>query len=357
MKPKTFSSYKTDLKKAELMHGSEPLHEIVRQNLLNAHIVMTESFGVHMAHHATTALIRALTWAEGQSEWKHHIPHYTEYHNLGLKKGSARLRVGLPKEMATLLVAFDNPDLLYDQIGTNQSERALKPNPFLGDALIRMLWSCARVHDSLKMTPKSYYERQSTIAMGKDGTDSIEVKNWLTWKPQKTNRAGDPPAIVTVPVIGIHQDRFTQMILRHKNLVNITSKSNPEFIPLALDPESGKPYARKSEKTGVHYHREFSDAWNAHRDLAGEIVPSIIGRGNDRYGDPWTPFLAQDCRDTAVTRLAHGGLSLLQISAWHGSSPEVLAKLVKHYIHLTPEMADRGTDQMIKTIAAAGITV
>ncbi len=82
--------------------------------------------------------------------------------------------------------------------------------------------------------------------------------------------------------------------------------------------------------------------WNAYRALAGLITPSLIGIGKDRHGNRNLDFRAQDCRDTAVTRLVNAGLTDMQVASWHGSSPTVIRTLAENYIDLSPDLARTG---------------
>ena len=107
----------------------------------------------------------------------------------------------------------------------------------------------------------------------------------------------------------------------------------------------------------VRDHRLFNDAWVAYRALAGCIVPSLVGAGLDPLGEPWKPFNAQDCRDTAVSRLSLATDSLMEIAAWHDSSPEEIVKLARHYMAITPTHADRGGEKLLRMCAEMEIAV
>lgn len=284
--------------------------------------------GINAALKAGAMLTRILKWAEGRDKWAPLLPDQRAYRELDLEKPAARLRVGLPAEMETLLRAFDFPDALYAELETPLGDRVLKPSPSMGDALIAMLWTAARVNDALSLT-------RENVAGAR-----------IVYRQQKTGRAMD------LPLLFAFKDRLPAMLARADAV-----RANGRIDALIVNEEDGRPYWRERPKSKTRDHRPFNDRWNAYVDLAGKIVPSIAGQGKNRLGEPWSAFRAQDCRDTAVTRLSLSGADIAQIAAWHGSSVEEVTKLAKHYMQISGEHADAGGDKLVDMCRKMGIAV
>lgn len=324
---KTGQQYSVDLRKAAKIFGPVAPHSITKDLLRTYHATIAEKQGAHAATKAAAMMTRLFAWAEGDEKWRHLIPASTVYRNLGLAKPEARLRIGSADEMQTLLRAFDHPALIYAELETPQAERLLMPAPSMGDALIAMLWSCARVNDVLSF-------QWPAIEGGR-----------LVYRQQKTGR------IVDVPVMAGLAERLPAMRRRSDAL-----RRNQADNTMIVSEIDGSPYWRR-RASGVKDHRPFNDRWAAHRELAGKICPSLIGAGKNRLGASHVAFNAQDCRDTAVTRLALAGATMAEIAAWHGSSVEVIVTLCRAYLAVGAEHADAGAEKLSAWAHRQGVVV
>lgn len=65
----------------------------------------------------------------------------------------------------------------------------------------------------------------------------------------------------------------------------------------------------------------------------------------------------QDLRDTAVTWLARAGCTLPEIAAITGHSPRSIHDILKHYLALTPELADSGIAKLVAWMDKEGVAV
>ncbi|MEL7488922.1 MAG: hypothetical protein AAGJ87_17125, partial [Pseudomonadota bacterium] len=235
--------------------------------------------------------------------------------------------VGLAEELDALLVAFDDPAAIYAACETPRADRTAAPRPSGGDALMLLLWTAARVNDALSFTERAYNGET------------------LIYRQTKTRR------VVEVPVLGPLADRLPAMQRRRRAQWGDAAPDE-----LVVNEDDGAPYWRLTAK-GVRYHRPFNDLWRERRTLAGLIAPSLVGDGVDRLGDPLPAFNAQDCRDTAVTRLMEAGCDIFQIASWHGSDPKDILDLVKHYIAIGPDKAREAGDKLIAHARENGISV
>ncbi|NOX95098.1 MAG: hypothetical protein GXP04_08375, partial [Alphaproteobacteria bacterium] len=279
-------------------------------------------------HETAAQLTRLFRWGETRDRWAAQLPDERSYRQFGLKKGGVRLRIDLDGEMETLLRAFDHPASLYAELDIPLADRKLTPAPSMGDALIAMLWTAARVHDALSFSTENF------------------ASSRLIYRQSKRGR------VCNLPIIGPLKTRLPAMRLRAQ-----AQRNRDDINDLIISETDGLSYARNSAKTGVPHHSLFNERWRAYRALAGEIAPSLIGEGVDPLGEPCKAFNAQDCRDTAVSRLAMATESIIEIAAWHGSDPEEIARLAKHYLAIRPEHADRAGEKLTKMCAEMGIAV
>ena len=181
------------------------------------------------------------------------------------------------------------------------------------------------------------------------------MKWWLTYQPAKQDRHDKETFTLTIPLLGALDERRKAFMHAHKQAYNLRHQKTPlDRTPLALNDKTGTPYARVSHETGVSWHTKFTERWNQYRAVAGLICPSLIGEGLDRHGNQILAYRAQDNRDTAVTRLSRD-LTDIQLSAWHGSSPTVLASIRRAYIEISPELANTGAEKIVARAKLAGI--
>jgi len=73
--------------------------------------------------------------------------------------------------------------------------------------------------------------------------------------------------------------------------------------------------------------------------------------------DPSCTKRDQDLRDTAVTWLARAGCTLPEIAAITGHSPRSIHDILKHYLALTPELADSGIAKLVSWMEKEGMVI
>ncbi len=305
--------------------------------LILAHVEDAETArGEHAAYKDAQHLRTALNWAQKQERWRGHLPEREVYSELGLQKPGARLRVDFPGEIDAMMLAFDDPHKIYDQIGVPQADRVLLPRPSGGDAMIAQLWTAARVQDALRLIEHALYGEK------------------VVYRPKKTQKKklGREQAPLTIPALPILKARLEDAIRRKRAIFNGPSN----HLEIIINEVERAPYWSVSEKTGVASHKPYNDLWRERRALAASIVPSLGGGELDRTGLPIPALNAQDCRDIAVSRLAAAGCTLWELCAWHGSDPQHMLKLAKHYIEIGGGLAADGGEKLMKMCRNKGIS-
>lgn len=316
--PKTAANYRAYAKSVREWIGAEAPAALTKETATVWLRAVKAKRGEHAALKSGAMLTRIFKWAEARDKWASLLPlDPRAYREFGLTKPAARLRVALPEEVETLLMAFDNPAALYAASETPLGERTLTPAPSMGDALVAMLWSAARVGDALSF-------REAHFASGR-----------LVYRQAKTGR------ICNLPVIEALAARLPAMRARAA-----ATRKDGEGDALIVNEEDGLPYWRARAKTALRDHRPYNARWTAYRALAGKKTPSLIGEGENALGERWTAFNAQDCRDTAVSRLALATDSIVELASWHGSDPEEIARLARHYIAVDPAHATRAGEKL-----------
>lgn len=327
---KTLDDYRLHLQKTRTLWGDlSPL--VLSKDLLEAaYDSWHEANGPNAADHAIRVLRNALNWAQGREAFRGQIPDPTMYSRLDLTTPEGRIRCGTPDEVAAMLRAFDDPVSIYDEAGTPPAERRLKPSLSMGDALIAMLWTCARVRDALELT---------------DQAPDFDAGT-LMYRQSKGGK------VVTIPMLGPLSERLHSALRRRRAMVG------DRYPHLIVCEDDQRPYGRISRTKNIPHHRPFADSWRTYRQLAGVIQPSLLGEGMNRLGEPNTPLRAQDCRDTGITRLFDAGASLAEIAVWHGAgTAENMAAIAKHYIERNPEAARVGGERLMAFIQERGISI
>ncbi len=330
---KTLTNYETSLTAIRRWIGAETPAIVTREFLEEGAIVLIARHGEHGGRRSMQTLQTALSWAAGRDKWRGASPARDNYSNLNLAAPPARLRVGLKDELEALLTAVDDPCRLYAEFETPRADRVLWPRPSLGDGLMLMLWSAARVNDALSMTDR-------TVEGGR-----------LVYRQQKTG------TIVSVPIFGPLAERLPLMQRRRRAVWQGHGLPVEDAAELAISEQDGRPYWRAKAATGERYHRPFNDDWNRHRALAGVKAPSLLGEGLNRLNEQNLAFRPQDCRDTAVTRLLEAGCELAELVTYHGSSVEEIVRLTKHYIEFAPAHATSAGEKLLKMAEAKGMRV
>jgi len=105
---------------------------------------------------------------------------------------------------------------------------------------------------------------------------------------------------------------------------------------IVIDEATGRPY---NEHT---YRHEFAKA----RAAAAVALPSLAGKRD------------QDLRDTAVTWLARAGATLPEIAGVTGhTTPKSIHDILKHYLAITPELADSAIEKLMAWMESEGMAV
>lgn len=332
--PNRIKSYKSSDRLVRPWIGSEVPAVVDKDLLVDRFWKWSETNGHHMALKAIQFLCAALRHCHGSAPFVGSVmPDAASYSNLRLPKAPGRLRVGLPSEMDTLLLAFDDPHRIYDELGTPAADRRLNAAPSLGDGLITMLWTCLRVEDALDI--------QTSHQVRLDGHDMLRFR--------LTKNSWREETFVTIPIMQQLQRRLPGMKAR-------ASAFRHPSDNLIIDERFGEPYIQKRRDGGTHHNR-FEKQWNKYRALAGQLVPSLVGEGKNLLGQDWLAFRAQDCRDTAATRIyrATGG-DLKKLSLFHGSNEKALLDLMRHYIEIDPTAAVEVGRELTEYAERHGIT-
>lgn len=289
----------------------------------------------HNAAYKDFELIRrVLNWGQKKQHWRGALPGREDYSNLELEKPGGRLRIDYPGELEALQRAFDDPGSIYDELGIPSADRILTARPSMADALILMLWTAARVQDALKLTNRAF-----------DGKT-------IVYQPAKTKKRR---VIVSIPVMPLLAERLEKAETRRIKVLNEAARFAGAC--LVINEETGRPYWRASKETAVVTHSQFNRHWQDYRGLAGQIVPSLVGDGVSRIGEPIPAFNAQDCRDVAVSRLADAGCDLFEIAAWHGSDADHILKLAQHYIAIGETHASRAGQKLLAMAERRGLAL
>jgi integrase len=319
LSPKTWATYASCMVTIDRWFAGESPAGFRAHVIEDWHAALAGQIGPHGAHATVSQLVRLLRWAARRDDWAPFLPGAAHYAGLGLARPSARLRVGTPAEMAALLAAFDGAD------------------PVMGDALVVLLWSCARVHDGLTLTPRAF------------------TKDTLTYRQHKTG------TVVTIPLRHTLADRLPAMLARQQRTLAAHPGAwrgvDPLDVPLLLKSDDGRSWARTSTATGIAHHRPFNDNWNALRAIAARAYPSLAGQGINRLGEPCLDFRPQDTRDTSATRLVQAGCTPDQVASWHGSDAHTIRSLASHYIDLCPITAGEAGDRLGAWAEKTGMVV
>ncbi|WOI54326.1 hypothetical protein [Parvularcula sp. LCG005] len=303
---KTLQDYNTHLNAVRSACGDELPLAITKQLLEMMYEHWFAARGQTAAYKSVCTFKSALAWAYEREGWEGRVPPPDALSKIDISKPAGRIRIALPAEIDALMWAMEDPGGLYDHLGTPTGERILTPKFSMGDALTLMLWTCARVNDALSLTDQAINAN--------DG--------FIRYTQAKTKKR------IVIPILGPLTDRIPVMQRARR------ARQGDRHDELVINEHDGRPYWRIEGKDQVRKHKPFNEEWNARRALAGQLVPSLIGEGIDPLGDPWTAFNAQDCRDTAVTRLFAAGCSVPEVASWHGSND--LSLLVAHYLKIMP---------------------
>ncbi len=286
----------------------------------------------HAAHRQVAVMRIAFGWGRKKSRrWKPFIPDID--FKLGLPKPAPRIRIATPAEQAALMRAADDPYSIYKELGRSGpfrkdsgNGRSYPAQPThamhsVADMLTLMIWTAMRPTDALLANWDWCYTHNHT--QDPESRRRSEGPR-LTYSPSKTGKKHN--ITVDIPILPPLQKRLAE--IRMRQLANDWRGRGR----VLLTDTYGKPYA--TSKTGSS---TFSTNFSKVRSLAAEIEPSVA------------TLHAQDYRDTALTQLARGGASLLEILAFSAhSSLDSLKKVIEHYMQIDGEFADRAGKKLMK---------
>jgi hypothetical protein len=329
LRPATKSSYRKWRVAIDDVFRDQPVGEIDHLLVRDWYFATMARRGHHMAACAFALLRIAANWADGSwgvadVAWSKVKP----------PPPPAKLRVGGIDELACLLLAMDDPAALYAALEARGEHVPVKDRiparPELGDALVLAVWTTQRAADVLAFTEDSVFGGRL---------------RWVATKNQAdTGRAIDMPLLGPLAdVVNARGEIIVKgRITQAKERKRARGLNTPHLV---VSPTHAGAYGQ----------REQGDDFRAARALAARFHPSLIGQGVDAWGRPNKTFTFEDCRDTGITRLHKAGCDILQILSWSNhANPASLMKLIKAYIEIDAESADRAGEKMAAWWAKAG---
>ena len=186
----------------------------------------------------------------------------------------------------------------------------------VGDAIFLALHSGQRLGDVLAIPPRILEEGR--IALTQFKTD----------------------ALVDAPMTPQLRVRFAEIRARWR-AAGVAARAT-----VVAEEPSGRPYPDR-HRFGKAFRRVRAECASRHPELraAGRFQPGLA------------ELRFQDLRDTAVTRLALAGCSLIQISAITGHAPDHIATVIKHYLALDDAMADQAIALLTTWLTKEGVRV
>jgi hypothetical protein len=336
--PHTIATYRKGLALLSPIIGPDDPRDLTRADLEAVFETLIHASGWHSAVRAQRSLSRAFNWLR-----KHvagaaaRLPAPEIYTKLNLGQPGGRLRMATPAEAEAMFRALADPAGLALELGLTASTAEIPAAAPGGAAAWRFaLWTVQRVNDVAGLT------------------DAQVRGGYLTLHQSKTSRP------VHIPLLPAAREAL--------ELARATRAGIGQGEGLVFwDAGARLPYRQITGKDaavpGEEYFKRLNRHWTAARDLAGQLEPSLIGEGLDPFGKAWKPLTLADSRDTGVTRLFEAlGVDgnearLADIAAWHGSTPERLIALLKHYLVINPAFAARGGDALERFAKASGIRI
>ncbi len=310
-KKKTIDSYKSWRPPIDEIFADEPLANMSEDLIEDWFHTMKEIRGHRMAYGSYQLLRRAWNW--GRRPFPMHEILWKE---IDTPRYSAKLRVATDAELAALMLACDDPIAFCSHY--NLPPENLPPaRPAIGDSIIVALWTVQRAIDVLSFTEERF-------ASGR-----------LRMRSSKNNTRIDMP--IMPPLLNRLRDAH-----RRKQQSGYLTDA------IVINANTGRPYSQKTH----------NKHWNEQRKLAARACPSLLGQGEDDFGDAIPVFTFEDLRDTGITRLARAGCTIEQIISWSNhQSPESLRQLIDSYIALDGEIADQAGALMMDYITTNNIAI
>ncbi len=216
-----------------------------------------------------------------------------------------------------------NPALKLEIVGLPPRTMLITPTEVL--ALVRTAdaMNLASVGDAVVLALHTG-QRQGDVLGLQLHNIKQETEEWVDLRTAKTN------VRVRVPATPVLKERLADM-QRRRRADTVVSLAEKRLII----GEHGEPY--KSDF--------FRKKWALVRAETATEVPAVASK----------QFL--DLRDTAVTRLALAGCTLMQIRSITGHSLETVHQVLKHYLVLDDAMAKAAITQLTTWMEAEGIAI
>lgn len=310
LKPKSVAFYRfgaKQLREFDVTIAASPAAALSWEICADLYDRLRLAKGDHVAVGAMRSGSRCVQWARRKKLVGFNA---NPFYKLEMTTPKVRLRVGTPEQMKILVAAADAIDL-----------------PEIGDGIMLGLWTGQRQGDRLAFV------------------DAGEIDGRMNFRQQKTG------ALVAIPPSPQLRARLDQSKARRAAAEKI-------FPNVVVDEERWKTFG----DDGDRYRKQFQKARAA--AIAGVVDDEATAvaraehkaqRLNTEPPTVWRvapcPELAdfhdQDLRDTAVTWLARAGCDVIEICSITGHSLESAYKVMKHYLSLHSEIADRAIAKLV----------
>lgn len=219
-------------------------------------------------------------------------------------KGNPRAELNLPQPKARVVIFTDAEIRALVDTADGMGRASL------GDAILLGLFTGQRQGDRLALEDLGLIEGRRQFRQSKTG------------------------AIVAIPETPRLAERLAQAKARVA-AIKLQSGLREATRTIIVDETTGRSYV------GDTYRHVYSEV----RAKAAELVPELAGKRD------------QDLRDTAVTWLARAGCTLPEIASITGHSLASIHNILKHYLAITPELADSAISKLIAWMGREGMAV
>jgi hypothetical protein len=208
-------------------------------------------------------------------------------------------------------VIFTDAELRALIAAADASDRAS-----IGDAVMLGLYTGQRQGDRLALEDAGLIEGRRNFRQGKTGV-IVAIR--------------ETPALAA------------RLEAARARVAEIKLKLGTRPTEIVVDETTGHPY---NEHTYRHVFAQMRAlAVQGSNALALAPCPSLEGKRE------------QDLRDTTVTWMARGGASLAEIAGVTGHSLQSIHQILKHYLAITPELADSAIAKLVAYMEREGMAV
>jgi hypothetical protein len=332
------------IEQTDLEVWTAPADALTTPVVFGLYETILQARGISAARGAVAALSVALAWGKRRGRVSFRLNDgQNPAHDLDMATPPPRIRVGTKAEIEALVATAD-------ALG----------RPDVGDMIMLGVWTGQRQGDRLALVDRGLHRGRRVFVQAKTG-----VKVAIREVPQLAARL----AAAAERRRGARATALMEAGADAAARAAVETRFARIVLNELVDDRYGSCFWRPF--TGPTYTHLFAEV----RDVAvrgirvGEALPVPTGSGASRQKDrmertgqgeppagaPWLvapcPSLAdfhdQDLRDTAVTWLALGGSSLPQICAVTGHSLQSATRILKHYLAMSPELADSAIGLML----------